>query len=156
VSTFVTREVLRLPNPSLLERYANIFVAFTLSGIFHVFIDIGNGRTEWGQSMLFFQSFAFGIMIEDGIQALWRRLTGDVFVYADQDVPTWKKIVGFFWVISFFAVVAPWHVYPSASGASEGNAATSVGITKSLGEKTTGTVLVALGSLLLLVFKAEI
>lgn len=149
LSTFITRDVLRLPKPSLLERYANIFVAFTLSAIFHTFINIGNGK-EWIQMFCFFQSFGLAIPLEDAVQALWRRISGDSFAYKDEDVPMWKKIVGFIWVFFYFSAVAPWHIYPAARGASEGD------VTMPFGEKTTATVLAVLGPAIVLVFKPEI
>jgi hypothetical protein len=44
--------------------------------------------------MLVFQSFAFGIMVEDAVQAIWRRLTGEKFQF-QESVPVWKKTIGF-------------------------------------------------------------
>lgn len=106
--------------------------------------------------MLYFQSFAFGVMIEDGIQALWRMLAGEKFGDSDDNVATWKKIVGFVWVFSFLMIVAPWYMYPSARELLGRNTMMSMGITQSIGEKAAVTTLVVLGSILRLVFKTEI
>jgi hypothetical protein len=35
---------MKLPNPSALERYINIFFVFTLSGIVHIIFDIVAGK----------------------------------------------------------------------------------------------------------------
>jgi hypothetical protein len=156
LSTFITRDILHLPKPSLLDRYLNIFLAFTLSGIFHVFMDIGNGKTDLGLTMLFFQSFAFGIMIEDGCQALWRRYVGEKFAHADSYVSMWKKIVGFIWTTAFLSMVAPWYTYPASRVPPERSFVLPIQFTKTVGNTAAGTVLVGLGSVLLLVFKAEL
>lgn len=156
LSGFITRDLLHLPKPSLLERYSNVFLAFTLSGIFHVFMDIGNGKSELALTMLFFQSFTFGIMLEDGVQALWRRYSGEKFASENGNEAVWKKIVGFVWVFSFFTLVAPWYIYPAARAPPESAFKLPLEVTKTIGEKAAGTTLVVLGSVLLLVFKAEI
>src|ERR1700760_1370713 len=154
LSNLITRDMLHLPKSSLLERYSNNFLAFTFSGMLHVFIDIGNGKSEWSPTMLYFQSFAFGIMIEDGVQALWRRFSGEKFAYSDDDVPIWKKIVGFVWVFGFLSIVSPWYMYPSARVLLGKSTTSSIEITQLIGEKGAGTVFLVLGSALLLIFKA--
>jgi hypothetical protein len=114
LSTWITRDVLRLPKPSLLERYSHIFFAFTFSGILHITIDKGERRPGLATRMLFFQSSAIGIILEDGVQALWRRFFGEKFIKIDAEVPRWKKLIGYIWVWSFFIVVSPWSYYPTA------------------------------------------
>jgi hypothetical protein len=104
--------VLRLPKPSLLERYTNIFVVFTLSGFLHVVFDVVCGKEDSKiGTMLFFQSFAFGIMVEDGVQAIWQRLTGEKF-RSNSNPALWKKTVGHLWVVTFLVMVSPWFTYP--------------------------------------------
>jgi hypothetical protein len=147
---------MQLPRPSLLERYTNLFLAFTFSGIFHVFIDLGNGKTALGLTMLFFQSSALGIMMEDGVQALWRKYSGEKFMDKDNGKFTWKKVVGFVWVICFFSLVAPWYTYPAARMPSGREMKLPIQFTKSYGDKAAITSIVVLGSILVGVFKAEI
>jgi hypothetical protein len=89
-------------------------------------------------TILFFQSFAWGIMIEDGVQELWRRVTttkekgpppsngipnttnghakkdDDMKARNEEQVtPLWQKILGYIWVLFFFVLVNPWFMYPS-------------------------------------------
>jgi len=156
VSSYITEDVLRLPKPSLLERYSNIFIAFTLSGILHVFIDLGNGQTDLKSTMLFFQSFSFGIMMEDSVQALWRSVTGEKFADRDDYVPMWKKFVGFIWVFAFFSMVGPLYNYPAARMPPDRLVKMPLNMTELIGAKGVGTTLVVLGLVLRLVFKVEV
>ncbi|KAJ9299847.1 hypothetical protein DTO271G3_2731 [Paecilomyces variotii] len=112
-SSLITRTVMRLPRPSLIERYLNILLAFSVSGIIHVACDIGsNVPLERSGAMLFFCSFAFGIMLEDAVQEAWKRLTGTP-TGKSGETPIWKKVVGFVWVAVFISVVTPFYLYPS-------------------------------------------
>ncbi|KAJ9326882.1 hypothetical protein DTO027B5_4708 [Paecilomyces variotii] len=112
-SSLITRTILRLPRPSLVERYLNILLAFSVSGLIHVAYDIGsNVPLERSGAMHFFCSFAFGIMLEDAVQEAWKRLTGNRTVKSGETT-IWKKIVGFVWVAVFLSVVTPFYAYPS-------------------------------------------
>jgi hypothetical protein len=109
-ASFIARDVLGLPRPSLLERYTNILIVFTLSGFVHVCHDFGLGKpsSKYMGTMMFFQLFAVGIMIEDGVQELWCRVSGRK---NDDEVPSWQKVVGFIWTAAFFIAVAPLYNY---------------------------------------------
>ncbi|KAJ9254579.1 hypothetical protein DTO195F2_6564 [Paecilomyces variotii] len=112
-SSLITRTILRLPRPSLVERYLNILLAFSVSGLIHVAYDIGsNVPLERSGAMHFFCSFAFGIMLEDAVQEAWKRLTGNRTVKSGETT-IWKKVVGFVWVAVFLSVVTPFYAYPS-------------------------------------------
>jgi hypothetical protein len=147
--------MMKLSKPSTLERYTNIFFVFTLSGILHVLFDIAVGKVDSKIStMLFFQSFAFGVMIEDGVQALWRRLKGQKF-HSQCDVSLWKRILGFLWVAMFIIIVAPWFAYPTARVPAELMAFGPVTVTERLGIQITAIV-ISIGAIpLWLVFKAK-
>jgi hypothetical protein len=144
-----------LPKPSILERYTNIFFVFTLSGILHVFFDIVCGKVDSKiNTMLFFQSFALGIMLEDGVQGIWRRLTGAKF-QSDGGTSAWKKAIGFIWVSVFFVIVSPWFGYAMARIPFEHRAFGPVTVTEKLGIQYTALA-VALGLVpLWLAFKSE-
>lgn len=106
MSNFLARDVLHLPRPSILERYTNIFIVFFLSALLHLFLDYGSG-IPWALSgsMHFFLSFAFGIMIEDGVQALWNQFSPpQKSEDGETQTPLWKKIVGMLWVFAFIGV----------------------------------------------------
>jgi len=53
-------------------------------------------------------------MLEDGVQAAWRRINGRKDRRADAEVTLWEKAIGFAWVCSFFAIFAPMYHYRSA------------------------------------------
>ena len=115
LSNFLVRDVLRLTRPSILERYTNVLLVFTISGISHTFHDLSKGisLTESG-AMLFFQSFTLGFMLEDAVQYIWSCLGAKFNDAAEDDKPPlWKRVVGFTWVMSWMCVTTPWLIYPS-------------------------------------------
>ncbi|CAG8050681.1 unnamed protein product [Penicillium nalgiovense] len=101
VSNYITRDVLRLPRPSILERYANISFTFFMS--------------ESG-AVKFFCSFPLAIIIEDGVEVIWHRLAGQdkVDIQPVQSVPFWQRLIGFLWVGVWMCVTSPWYLYPAA------------------------------------------
>lgn len=62
-------------------------------------------------ALAFFGSFIVGIIIEDTVQALWRRITGATKQDGDEGVPLWHKLVGYIWVAFWLMVVSPWYLY---------------------------------------------
>jgi hypothetical protein len=98
---------LHLPKPSLLERYTNIFFVFSLSGILHIFTDLGMGKSSYWGTMLFFQSMAFGIMIEDAAQELTRRLFQSHSPVNGDSTSLWKRVLGYAWVVTFLLIFTP-------------------------------------------------
>jgi len=107
--------------------------------------------------MMFFQSFALGIMMEDGVQEIWRRISGTTKAdEADEDVPLWKKIVGYVWTLSFLCIVAPWYGYPMALIPIETRWMVPYVFTEKIGVAGMGLA-TGIGALILLVvFKPEI
>ena len=106
-SNFLARDVLRLPRPSFVERYVNVFIVFFLSGLIHVVIDsLRNVSLEELGTMAFFLSFVVGYMIEDGVIALWKRTRGS----QNDSLPAlWQRALGFCWVITWLGVTSPWY-----------------------------------------------
>lgn len=131
-------------------------MTFTLSGILHVCTGIENGDMKWTSSLMFFQSYVVGIIIEDSVQALWRLLTGEKFVSKDEDVARWKKVCGYVWVIIFYSTVSIWFSYPASRQEPEKAFRSPIEFTRAYGEKAVGTMIAVLGTVLLLVFRAEI
>ncbi|PYI13578.1 hypothetical protein BO86DRAFT_121797 [Aspergillus japonicus CBS 114.51] len=73
-STCVTTRILKLSRPSLVERYLNVFIVFSLSMIMHMIGDIVagvEGGAHFGTA-LFFLSQIVAIMFEDTVQYVWR------------------------------------------------------------------------------------
>ncbi|KAJ5591859.1 uncharacterized protein N7459_002228 [Penicillium hispanicum] len=115
ISNFLARDVLCLPRPSLLERYTNIGIVFLLSGLVHVGLDVVEGiPLEYSGSMRFFLAAPLGIMIEDGVQALWKRMFGcKQQTKQEGDVlPAWKRVVGYVWAIGWLLVTSTWYLHP--------------------------------------------
>ncbi|KAJ5264844.1 Acetyltransferase pyr8 [Penicillium rubens] len=117
VSNYITRDVLRLPRPSILERYANISFTFFMSGVFHLVCNATQGipPSESG-AVKFFCSFPLAIIIEDGVEVIWHRLAGQdkVDIQPVQPVPFWQRLIGFLWVGVWMCVTSPWYLYPAA------------------------------------------
>jgi peptidoglycan/LPS O-acetylase OafA/YrhL len=160
MSSFITQRGLGLPKPSILERYTNILLVFTLSGILHVLTDIGAGRTTYFGTLLFFQSFTLGFAIEDAVQELWRRFfeTTKPTRASESGTKTakWKKVAGSIWTICFICVVAPWYGYPIVLTPLEERWILPYLFTEKLGAPATGLA-VSLGAAILKVaFKPEI
>ncbi|KAJ3546591.1 hypothetical protein NM208_g1929 [Fusarium decemcellulare] len=112
ISNFICRDVLRVPRPSLVERYLNIAVVFVASGIFHVIVDSFSFHPPpKAPTLAFFASFSLAIMIEDSVQELCRRVTGVNTQNGKQTIPLWHKLVGYLWVSVWLTVTSPWYLY---------------------------------------------
>ncbi|EUC49779.1 hypothetical protein COCMIDRAFT_32796 [Bipolaris oryzae ATCC 44560] len=109
----LTRRILKLPVPSLLERYTNNFLVFLLSGILHAVSAniMGLSAVESG-SIPYFSSFALGIMLEDGVQAFYNEIHASI---SDKERKTanWEKVLGFSWVVFWMSLTSPWYMWPS-------------------------------------------
>jgi hypothetical protein len=98
-----------------LERYTNIFVTFTISGVIHVLNDIVAGKGVQIGTMMAFQSFAVGIAIENGVQGLSHWLAGsEEYAKSKGKMSVWQRCIGYVWVQVFHFIVTPWYLYPSA------------------------------------------
>lgn len=160
LSNFLARDVLRLKRPSVLERYTNIYFVFLGSGVFHLIYDTYLGSVPGeSKAVMFFSSFAFGIMIEDGVQEAWRRLNGESGTRKEtpkNGVPVWHKVVGFIWVVVWLLLTAPWYLYPSARLPTDIKWLVPFSIVELIGMPTSGIVLAAGGLCLMFVVGGEI
>lgn len=107
MSNLISRDILRLPRPSILERYTNISIVFFLSALMHVGTDWLQGvPPKYSGAITFFQLQALGIMLEDGVQALWNQLVSMQRGPSDKDMPTplWHKFMGYIWIIAWFGI----------------------------------------------------
>ncbi|KAJ5097082.1 hypothetical protein N7456_007803 [Penicillium angulare] len=110
VSKWITCGVLHLPKPSLLERYTNVFFVFLQSALLHTMLDMVAGiPLEFSGTVPFFTITTLGFMIEDGVQEVYKRVTGS----NTQAISIWKRAVGYTWVISWVGVTATWFVHPN-------------------------------------------
>jgi hypothetical protein len=158
VSNFITRNILHLPQPSAIERYTNNLIVFTLSGLMHIVALWGSlgfdSDTEFG-TMIFFTSFVLGFMIEDGVQAIWGRVSG---TRKDESatVPFWHKIVGHVWVVAWMCLVSPWFIYPRSRQPQENNYFVPYSIVGRFGEPVAQIAAGVLGLVMRFAFKGEI
>ncbi|RDK41432.1 hypothetical protein M752DRAFT_327558 [Aspergillus phoenicis ATCC 13157] len=115
VSNFITRDILGLAKSSLLERYTNVFCVFFLSGVLHLTMDVIvlDCTVRESGSMVFFLSFVLGYMVEDGVQAVWRKLQGSQDAGSSGKEPeVWKKALGYVWVSTFLTVMSAVYFEP--------------------------------------------
>lgn len=117
ISNFIARDVLHLTRSSMLERYTNIFIVFLISAMFHVMVDILQSvPMERSGSMPFYLSFVFGMMLEDGVQNIWKRVQApenwQEVKQSSGIVPLWKRAVGMVWVMLWLGITSTWYFTP--------------------------------------------
>jgi len=161
VSNFVTRDVLRLPRPSILERYTNIFIVFFLSGILHVLTDrIQAIPFEYSGAIIMFPTTVFGIMLEDGVQELWKRFNPPATKAGssnDDSAPLlWQRIVGHIWTLTWLAAVSTYYFYPIYELPGELTTLVPLSLTEKVGLQPLGPVVLTAGLVVGYVFGAEI
>ncbi|KAM0713939.1 hypothetical protein Q7P37_010902 [Cladosporium fusiforme] len=110
VSVWITQDVLHIPRRSVLNRYAKISLFFFISGTLHLLLD-----TAWGipwqksGSLQCFMILAMGIVVEDGVRAVWRRL----MKRNTAAPPTmFERAVGYLWVWTSLVIVSPIFSFP--------------------------------------------
>ncbi|KAK3629216.1 hypothetical protein LTR56_005092 [Elasticomyces elasticus] len=106
-SNFVVHRILRLPHRGLVQRYAKVFWSFALSGLFHVANDLALciPIRETG-AMSFFLLQACGFVLEDGVQALWRKFFGKPnMIFA--------RVIGYSWTAIYLSITAAQWIYPA-------------------------------------------
>lgn len=106
-ATFWTRGIFRQKKGTLVARYLNVTFPFLLSGILHTVLDICGGvpRSE-ARTWVYFVLQAFGIMIEDAVQAAYQA----VFTGKSEEKPKlrfWHKLIGYLWVYLFQVWTTP-------------------------------------------------
>ncbi|KAF7907856.1 hypothetical protein BELL_0449g00010 [Botrytis elliptica] len=105
---FVTHSILHIPRSTLIARYLKVLITFAVSGATHVAADYGSGiYPAQSGAMSFFCAQALGIMIEDGVQEIWRLMGGKKNTLLG-------KIIGFIWVSVFICWSSPVWAYPFA------------------------------------------
>lgn len=92
-----------------------MFLAFAVSGAMHTAVDYG-GNVSLGESgaMRFFCTQALGIMMEDGVQEVWRKMGG-------RKGSLWGRGAGMVWTLGFICWSSPAWVYPIARGVKREN-----------------------------------
>ncbi len=111
---FITYDVLGLRKGGFVGRYLFIFLTFWLSGVLHLSGELATGL-PWYESgvVRFFYTQTLGILIEDGVQATYRAITGGVRD-SKAEPALWKRIAGWIWVASWISWSLPVNSYPMA------------------------------------------
>ena len=116
--------MLRLPPNGVITRYTKLFLAFAISGCMHVGHDVGGAVEARGGAMHFFCIQFVGIVIEDAVQALFRRgrvrkdkgsRRGQVEQGSKKEAAGWERWVGRVWVAVFLVWSTPVFQYPVMS-----------------------------------------
>ncbi|KAF9890624.1 hypothetical protein FE257_005755 [Aspergillus nanangensis] len=110
LSTFVAHKVLRIPRGMLAARYVKNVLAFVISGLMHVPIDLATGLSIYESgAMSCFGAQIIGLLVEDFIIGIYHK-----FVAASGwRLPSLvERMLGYIWTISFFVWSTPAYVYP--------------------------------------------
>lgn len=100
-----------------------LFTVFFLSGLFHLAEDAGEGM-KWQDSgsLRYYCMQPVGIMLEDGVQEIYRRKiksksksNGTTTTTAgDDNNKRWARMVGYIWFVAWMTWTTPAWVYPKA------------------------------------------
>ncbi|KAF7164739.1 hypothetical protein CNMCM6106_001151 [Aspergillus hiratsukae] len=109
IASYVCRDLLRLPRPSLVERYLNITCVFAISVFLHLAIDGRAGIYHpYSGALRCFLVQPLGIMLEDAVQEAFRRFRGNTKPHST----IWTRLIGYVWVWGFLMLVAPLYNFP--------------------------------------------
>ena len=99
---------MHLPRTGVIQRYTLIFFVFFVSGCFHIVSDLGASICpSQSGAIQFFTTQVLGIMLEDGVQEIYRRIRRGT------TTALWYRVVGYVWVLAFLSwSTAVWQ-YPA-------------------------------------------
>ncbi|KAH8900812.1 hypothetical protein GQ53DRAFT_801261 [Thozetella sp. PMI_491] len=97
--SFLCGQVLGLRSGGLINRYTAILLSFLDSGLLHVFSEIGDGLPyAMSGCMRFWAMHACGIMLEDGVQAVYRSMSS--IERTNREPELWERLVGYIWTFA--------------------------------------------------------
>ncbi|KAJ5950382.1 uncharacterized protein N7479_008795 [Penicillium vulpinum] len=113
VSAFITQDLLGLRPRSFLQRYMNVFVVFFCSGGLHFVLDIVQGiPAQESGAMLFFLTAPLGLMIEDGVKAIWGSFSKSNGQSQKNPKPLWQRALGLTWSMAWLGITSTGFFYP--------------------------------------------
>lgn len=143
-----------------MRRYLSVFVIFACSGAVHTcygYYDRMRTDSDLLPIMGFFCSFAVGVLVEDTIQRMWRRIEHLHNVKPPSiGCPLWHKVIGFAWVLGWAVMTAPWFLYPEARYKSPDNWFVPYKVTPLFGQKAAATLLVGGGLAITMFLEGQI
>lgn len=114
-ANFLVDDIFKLKKYRLLARYSRILAAFFVSGLIHLLADRGSGMSlSQSGSLRFFCTQAFGIALEDGVQAIYRYMHRSGGSHTNSTQPRFNlaQMVGCIWVVAFLSWSTPVWAYP--------------------------------------------
>lgn len=162
ISNFITRDVLNLTRSSILERYTNLFIVFLVSAIFHVIVDILQSiPMERSGSMPFYLAFVVGIMLEDGVQNIWKQVqTLDVSQeeakQSSDIVSLWKRAAGMVWVMLWLGVTSTWYFTPMIQSTNDDLRVIPFSVAKYIGFQSLIGIVMGSGVGIAVMFEVEV
>jgi hypothetical protein len=91
----------------------NVFVVFFCSGGLHLILDIVQGiPAKESGALLFFLTAPLGLMIEDGIKALWKYFSKSNRPNKKIPKPLWQRALGLTWSMAWLGVTSTGFFYP--------------------------------------------
>lgn len=110
---WISQDILKLPHGSI-SRLAILAIAFLGSGMMHLTANLSSGvsHVETGIFQFFFTQVG-GILVEDQIKTLYRRLRSKSKKISQPSILA--RIIGYVWVVAFMIWTVPAWVYPEAS-----------------------------------------
>lgn len=91
----------------------NVIVVFFCSGGLHLVLDIVQGiPAQESGAMLFFVTAPLGLMIEDGIKALWKPFSKSSGPSMEVPKPLWQRALGLTWSMAWLGVTSTGFFYP--------------------------------------------
>ena len=112
-AAYVTNRILRVPKSTLLSRYTSLFITFLISGYMHALTEIAQD-IPWNNSgaVHFFCTQAIAIILEDGAQGIYRRISKPSSKDAVRSLAIYRWI-GYLWTTIFLIWSTPIWIYPS-------------------------------------------
>ena len=115
-ATFITYQILHLPQSNLIARCVRVFLTFLISSLLHQSVDVAGG-VPWVESgaLRFFCTQALGIVLELCVQAGYIYFeTGNSKPHDSKQrtVSRWSRVVGYVWTAVFLIWSAPAFSYP--------------------------------------------
>ena len=113
-ATFVTRDLLGLPKGSLLARYTHLIFVFAFSGLLHMVGHVAEGSSLSASADVFqfFVTQGAGIMVEDGLSALYRRwIISEERSRLSRSTRAAEMVSAYAWVLLFLTWSTPVWLY---------------------------------------------
>lgn len=159
VSNFISRKLLHLPRLSILERYTNNFLVALLSALLHTLVDTVQGTPlDYSGSLAFFLSMILGMMIEDGVRALWNRVqppSDTKQSSGEASLPAWRRAVGLVWVMGWLGVTSTFYFHPISQLPAGETTLVPLSLVEIIGFETVGVVVAISGPVIGFAFAVE-